>query len=251
MFDFGHEKRVQRKFEQLDALNGDINKNTIMLNQLLDQIDIITARYPELTEMEALTKFFQELKSDIAIKEQRLAELNQEIAIKETLKSLAEVRYELEEEQARLKRIRSTSYEPAKVLIVTYYSEENKHTSFTNAFIPESKLKFTDNSGYSHEYQVYVNLSGDRRIAISSKSYYTGQTNNENKPINAIPTSYYTLTEACQQVNSSIYLKERVSAQDLHDLLVEYLKFQEEAERLRKENSVPSRIRRFIENIGE
>lgn len=230
MFDFGHEKRVARKFAQLDALNGDINSQTITLNDLQNKIATICAKYPDLTEYDAMNMYFRQLQIQISDREQELAD----------------VRKELEIERTKLDVLKEITYETGKVLIVEYEPTEDRSKSYLNAFRLKSQEKMKiDRQTYF--FSLYESIDKDRRIAINNDGLrFTGFKEDTLEPLNAIPIKCLTLPEAQSQMGTSFPLTDRITRQELEEFLNAYREYHRGKLEEAKASSPLMRIRRSL-----
>lgn len=236
MFDFSHRKNVERKFRQLEALNNlltersaEVTQTNQELQNLKEQIVEIHTIYPDLTEKEALTKYFTDLKSQIASSEKEIAQKREELEqILNTLaeaKSLADIKKEkeqLEHQKQELKEYLDLTFEPSDI-IFAIYQNMNEANVFINAFYIVVKKEVLDDGSYG---VVYQSLFGNQRLGFTQDFADTlfSYKDDDEFSINTTAENYITFADACLKINHSAYLKKRVTALEVDEVLREFMK---------------------------
>lgn len=218
---FGHQKRVERMLEQLEALNKLVVSRKEELDDYENKLQEIFKLYPGLQEVEAMEEYVSSLKEKSALLEskvetydKKIEEYKSVIGTLETEIDIIHEREKLEEEKRALQDYKRTSLLPKNILIVAY-TVPNINDIAIDAFILDGRTRY-----YSKKKQEYANgtiyksLGGGREIGFNSD--YSDCLSGS---FNAFPKQFVTFEEACLALNSDLYLRESVSAMEVHELL--------------------------------
>ncbi|MCI9281516.1 MAG: hypothetical protein HFI49_04630 [Bacilli bacterium] len=193
-----HEKVVQRRFEQLEALN-----------------DVIAERQAEASQAEI---YYQSLDRDVKAKKRELEDLLVKLQLVDDIRQMEKKKADLQQKLGELGKRLEGTYSPSEV-IFAIYETMNGNNALMNAFsyIGESK---PEDDGV-----LYQSLSGDKLIGFTkdfdSTLYY-----DEGDPyyINAKAETFISFSEACIDLGNTLYLKKRVTAEEVNSVFMEFRK---------------------------
>ncbi len=235
---FNHKKTVERMFDQLDALNNIIAERTQnaevlgeQLKNLETRITEIMTNYPELSEEEAIKKYFTTLKeengsleADIASKKTELESLRKKLKILSNLSNINAERKKLEADVASLKKYKSKHIKPEDVIIAFYQVKEA--FACCNAFVYCDDTTYTDKED-EQEYpgKIYKSLNGNRIIGFTYdfKTPLFTSVPDGNNDINTSPRLWFSFTDICIEIGSNAYLKSTLTPEEINKVLKGFL----------------------------
>lgn len=215
---FNHEKAVERRIKQLEALNDLIEERKkeasdaeAQVLELEDRIAQIKAMYPGLSADESVQKYF-ELK-----REQ-----------KQMLEQISLEREALKKEKEDLVKYKNSFINVEDIIFAVYTM--NNGDIIANAFIYVGDTDYADkddrdDKGNKKIYKAkyYKSISGDRIIGLNLKLdksliSTTGETY-DGYVINTNPDVWFTFTDICISLGSSLYLNSKVNIEQINEIL--------------------------------
>lgn len=231
---FGHNKKVNDKISQIDALNKIISsrKNEIknlenIIARLRATIDEIIHQTPGIEEVDASQSYILKLREDIKALEKELEEKMLELdkkmqltGIVDELFDIGEERKKLEEEKQILCTYTKQGYNPSKIIICAYKVPGIDDIAI-DAFIYKSETSYSSKTNENRTGSLYTSLGGGRTIGFSAD--YKSSLFNIYKPVfNAEPIQFVTFEEACLAIGSDLYLRDKVTSLEIHSLLQQF-----------------------------
>ncbi len=222
-----HQKKVEERFNQLKLLNEAIasrNNEIILLDTEINHLKAIVGAFknnhPGLSEKEAALNELQEIKKEIAKAKIELAKLKAEHSSLNDIINIEEEKTKLQEELANLQEQKTEiEYHPRDIIIAAY-TVPNIDDIAIDAFIFDKKIKYNDkDTNYRCTGAVYKSLGGGRIIGFSSE-FGNSLSDTSEPTFNAYPKKFVTFEEACLAIGSDLYLKETVTAQEIHKILM-------------------------------
>ncbi len=219
-----HQKKVEERFKQLKTLNDAIderNSNIASLDNEINRLKTILSTFksehPGLSEVDAALKELENITSQITTAKIELAKIKEEHDLIGDIIAIKTQKSALEEELASLQK-QKTDYDPEDVIIVAY-TVPNIDDVAIDAFVFKETSKYDNSYGNECTGKVYQSLGGGRTIGIDAT--YDGYLSNDRLPkYNAVPKKFVTFEEACLAIGSDLYLKDKVTAKEIHDILM-------------------------------
>lgn len=215
---FGHKKIVEEKENQIGELNKVIleRKNKIKvlegtIESLNRTIDEITRKNPSIEEAVRLRTYASKLKEEIRDLEEELEAMKQSVGIAYELADIDAERKKLEGERQALFNYQKSSYKPSEIIICAY-AVPNINDIAIDAFV----FKARGVMGV-----LYTSLGGGRTMKFTP-DFQDYLVDNYRGTINAFPKQFVTFEEACLAIGSDLYLREQVSALEIHNLLQQF-----------------------------
>ena len=186
-----HEKVVKRRFEQLEALN-----------------DAIARIQAEASQAEI---YYESLDRDVKAKKKELEDLLVRLQLVDDIR-------QMKKKKAELGMQLEGTYSPSEV-IFAIYETMNGNNALMNVFSYIGESKPEDNG------VLYQSLSGDKLIGFT-KDFDCTLYYEEGDPyyINAKAKTFISFSEACIDLGNTLYLKKRVTAEEVNSVLMEFRK---------------------------
>lgn len=213
------EKAINNGFKQLDYLNAVIREReeqASLLPDLTDKIALLKLEHVELAEYDSLAKAKIELEEQIKQKRKELEAITNELSSLGEIVSIESARKKLEEEKEALTYYRKSLVNPKDIIIVAY-TVPNIDDIAIDAFVFQKYEDYHNKDGYPKRGAVYNSLGGGRTIGFTPD--FTEPLYSNYPVFNAEPKQFVTFEEACLALGLDLYLKEKVSTLEIHEVL--------------------------------
>ncbi len=218
---FGYKKEIKRKLEKMEELDSYIEEKyqklntlelreqeiTVIINRALEQFpgidDVLSFR----TYIESLKEEIESLEIEIKAKEKMLKQVSKKLKAAGDILSIEEEKRKIEKEKLYLQAYKKNMYSPGDVIIAAY-KVPNIDDIAIDAFV------FEEND--EDDIRIYLPLSEDGRVI----TMYDGL-HRESRDYHkvAILKQFVTFEEACLSLGSDLYLRDKVSAQEINEIL--------------------------------
>jgi len=231
---FSHKNAVKGRIEQLEGLNDVINERKEEariageeLNFLETRIAEIKSKYPDLSEEEALIKYFTSLKAqnealekDIALNTEKLSSLKAKLNIVLELDKIATEKEKIEKELIDLTERKKSLVKVEDIIFAIYTL--NSGEAVANAFIYVGDTDYK-NAIKTYPGKYYKSISGDRVIGLNLKltEYFTSKSGKlyMGYVANTEPNLWFTFVDVCMTLDSPLYMNEKVSLKEINEVL--------------------------------
>lgn len=228
-------QKIFRKGKRVKTKKQEIKDQENYLARLNREIAETKNRYPDLelkmaleNEVASLKRQVEELKDELKdISNKRiLEELVYEnlTGINVTLTDIAHEKKALETELSELKKLRLTTFDPRKLLLVAYTNLSSKELR-VGIFYYDKEIKYTLGTNGVTKYLGFVYRSVDEDYTIGFASGFEGGLTNgrDENDFNAMPLFHLTFPDACEKIGSNLCAYERVSLDDIKAFLLAFL----------------------------
>lgn len=245
---FNHQRRVDRRFKQLEALNNliderndRVNAATAELEELEARIAEIKALYPGKTEEEALKEHFELLKREsnsletkIAVKKEELDGILDKLKIALQLDEIVLERRTLEKEKSALVQFKNSFIKVDDIIFAWYYLSDETSIAVSAFSYLQDTIYDDSDEDVKCKGLLYKSISGNRIIGFTRTLKDTlydddyddedyEKNSDEKLYMNTTAEVWITFTDACIAIGSDVYLNGAVSVSEINHVLKVYL----------------------------
>lgn len=228
-------QKLFRKGKRVKTKKQEIKDNENYLARLHSEIAEIKRTYPDLELKMALKNEVASLKRQVEELKGELKDINDQCLLEELvyenltgtnviIADIAREKKALETELSELKKLRLTTFDPCKLLLVAYTNLSSKELR-VGIFYYDKEIKYTLGANGVTKYLGFVYRSVDEDYTIGFANGFEGGLTNgrDENDFNAMPLFHLTLPDACEKIGSNLCTYERVSLDDIKAFLVSFL----------------------------
>lgn len=238
---FNHQRRVDRRFKQLEALNNLIDDRKDRVNAANAELEELEARIAEIkalylgkTEEEALKEHFELLKREsdsletkIASKKEELDGVLDKLKIALQLDEIVLERRTLEKEKSALVQLKNSFIKVDDIIFAWYYLSDETSIAVSAFVYSEKAIYNNSETGKKFVGSIFKSITGNRIIGFDRTFDTCLRTTEDDKDdgiiLNTRPRVWLTFTDACLAIGSDIYLNGVVNVSEINNVLKVYL----------------------------